>query len=220
MTSTSDTPLDVCNDSLVMVFSTPVNDVTNPSTPKEVTCSRMYNLVIGDLFSRHDWSFVNQQRQLQVDADKTPDGNYKYAYRLPSDLLAGPFAVYANGQLQFPVSDFLVQGDYVHCNYTRVDVVYRAGKDPSTWPKYFRMLATVALASRLAKPIADNSDLQTELRIEAFGDQNGEGMGGLFRDAKRLDAQTKPTKSIFQNGDPLTTARLGGYGPTRRSLLP
>lgn len=211
MTSTAFSPLDVCNDALVMVFSTPVNDVTNPKTPKEVTCSRMYDLVISGLLARHDWTFTNVQRQLQNDPDRTPDANYTYAYRLPSDLIAGPFAVFADGELQFPVADFLVQGDYVHADYARVDVVYRAGKSPDIWPEYFRTLATVALAARLAKPIADNTDLQTELRIEAFGDQNGEGTGGLFRDAKRLDSQTKPIKSIFQNGDPLTTARLGGF---------
>lgn len=210
MTSTENGILDICNDALIGIGSTPVNDVTNPTTPKEVTCSRMYSLVIGNLFTRHPWSFVNVQRQLQVDPDRPPDGNYAFAYRLPSNLLAGPFAVYADGELQQTVACFLVQGDYVHADYARVDIDYRAAPDPSIWPEYFRTLATVALMARLAKPIADNSDLQTELRIEAFGDENGEGVGGLFRDAKRLDAQTKPTKTIFQNGDPLTTARIGG----------
>lgn len=210
MTSTNLTELDVCNDALIMVESSPVGDVLNPSTPKEVTCSRMYDLTIKSLFARHPWSFVNKQRQIQIDADKTAEGGYTRAFRLPSDLVGGPFAVFADGDLQNPVSDFLIQGDYVHANYTRVDVTYRIAPTPDIWPEYFRLLGTKAVAANLAKPIASNTDLQTELRIEVYGDANGTGTGGIFGEAKKLDAQTKPIKSMFQNGNPLTTARFGG----------
>jgi len=216
MTSTNLAELDIVNDALIGIASTTVDDVTNPTTPKEVICSRMYSLVVGNLFSRHPWSFVNVQRQLAIDADKTPDFGRTSAWRLPSNLLAGPFAVYADGDLQNPVSDYDLQGDYIHADYTRVDILYRAAPTPDIWPEYFRTLATVALMARLAKPIVDNTELQTELRIEAFGDANAEGSGGLFRDAKRLDAQTKPIKSLIQNGDPLTTARLGGSNVIQR----
>ncbi len=223
MTATTLQSLDVCNDALILVESGQINSITDPSTPKEVICARMYDLTIADLMSRHDWTFVNKLRQLQVDAGKTPDFNYTYAYRLPSDLVAGPFAVYAEANFDTAASDYRVQDDYVHADYSRVDVLYRAsGADPSTWPAYFRAIATVALASRLAKPIAANVDLQEELRIEAFGNADGTGGGGILQTAKRLDAQTKPVRSLFANGDPLTTARLGGLGawPYQNYKLP
>ncbi|MBL8713239.1 MAG: hypothetical protein JNM12_10085 [Alphaproteobacteria bacterium] len=216
MTVSSDTPLSVCNDARLMVGASPVENVTSPATEQEKITSRMYRLVVEALFARHTWSFVNKQRNIAVDLDKVPDGGFKKAFRLPSDLVAGPFAVYANGDFKNPVSEFLHQGDYVHTDYEKIDVLYRCKPDPSIWPASFRLLAVTALAARLAKPVADNTELQTELRMEAFGDARGEGTGGLFAVAKQVDAQTKPMKSIFAGGDPLTNARLGGLSGMRR----
>lgn len=216
MTATSLTALEVCKDAMAMIGAGEITIVSSPVTDAEKTCARMYSLVTGMLFARYQWGFVSKQLELVEDEAKTAEQGYSVSHTLPAALLSGPFAVYAEGDLENPVSEFVRQGNYIFSDYEQVDILYNVAIDPAAWPEYFRTLVTVALAMRLAKPIADNTALQTELRIEAFGNANEGGSGGLFAVAKKLASKTRSTKSIFQNGDPLTSARLGSTGIVRR----
>lgn len=196
--------LAINNMALNLLGQSPINSIEEPTSDNEATCARIYPITVLSLLSRHPWNFANPVRQLAVNGDITPVGNYLYAYKLPSDMLSGPEAVFADGNLKRPVHDYEVADDHVHCNYTRIDVRYAKKTSPATWPAYFVELVVMALASRLAKPIADNTALTTEYRIAAFGPAEMDGEGGLFKTAKGLDAKSQPMKSLFRNGDPLT----------------
>lgn len=197
----------ICSIALNLVGENPINSITDPETDIEATCARLYPPLVASLLSRHEWNFANPVRQLAINADETPQLSYTYAHKLPSDLLAGPFAVYGNGDFRRPVTDYENADDHIHSNYQRIDVRYRRKTPVETWPEYFVDLVTTALGARLAKPVADNTSLATELRITAFGPAELDGEGGLFKAAKGIDAKSQPIRSFFRNGDPLTATR-------------
>ena len=219
MTANNLDDIALCNVAITELGAQPITtlDPAEATTNNERHCITMYPIVLNALLGKHPWNFGTKERQLNLDPDRVADFGYKFAYRLPSDLLEGPFAVFANGKLRHPVQLWKCEGDYVHANYTRVDILYRTRPSIGTWPSVFIQLFTKDLASHLAKPVCDNAELKMALREEAYGPPEMNGEGGLYAAAKRLNAQSKPMKSIFQNGDPLTTARLGGFGnPIRR----
>lgn len=199
--------LDICQMALDEIAGPTINDIDNPTNDVEATCARLYPLVRGTLLSRHDWNFANPVRQLAVNADETPLGGYTRAFKLPSDLIAGPFAVYADGNLSRPVSDYMNANDHIHADHDIVHVKYRAVPPVTSWPVYFVDLVVMALAARLAKPVADNTALGAEKTQIAFGPPSLDGNGGMFADAKRIDGISEPTKSIFRNGNPLSRTR-------------
>lgn len=200
-------PEDICTAAMDRIGGGTINSISNPVTDAEATCARLYPLTVGMLLSRHDWNFANPVVQLAVNGDETPVGGYDYAFQLPSDLVAGPFAVYAHGDKSRPVLDYENANDHIHASFNICHIKYRRFAPPAVWPLYFTDLVVAALAGRLAKPVADDSGLQQELRIEAFGTANEDGTGGLFGAAKRTDAASQPIQSIFANGDPLTSTR-------------
>ena len=199
--------LDICQMGLDEIAGPTINSIDDPTTDVEATCARLYPLVVGDLLASHDWNFASPVRQLAVNADETPVGGYDHAYRLPSDLIAGPFAVYGDGDQSRPISSYENANDHIHTNFDIVHVKYRNVPAVSTWPIYFVNLVVMALAARLAKPVADNTALGAEKNEVAFGPPNLDGNGGLFAKAKRIDAISEPTKTIFKNGNPLSRTR-------------
>jgi hypothetical protein len=196
--------LSLCNAALNIIGVKPIDSISDPVTDKEATCARLYPIVIGGLLSRFGWNHVNKVVQLAQSPDEPKIGNYTYAHKLPSAMIAGPFAVYADGNLAQPFQEYEISNDHVHSDYARVDVLHRRGGIVSTWPLYFVELAVYALAAAFAKPVADSSSMSTEMRIRAFGDAGENMEGGLFKAAKSIEAQSRPTKTFFRNGDPLT----------------
>lgn len=207
MTANAYDDIKICSAALNLIGEKPINSIDDPKTDNEATCARIYPLVVSELLSSHEWNFANPVRQLAINADQTPQFGYEYAHRLPSDLIAGPFAVYGDGNFRYTISDYENADDHIHSNYERIDVRYRKKTAVSTWPEYFVSLVVLALASRLAKPVADNTSLTQELRIQAFGPAEANGQGGFLKVAKGIDAKSQPIRSFFRNGDPLTATR-------------
>lgn len=198
----------ICSIALTRLGGGTIESVLDPVTDLEVTCANVYSIVAESLLS-HEWSWVNTEFELNRLPDVTPLKDFKYAFQLPSNMLCGPRAVYGNGS-QLNDGQWAVKGQQLYCDYTTVVVDY-AGKPPvSMWPAYFVNLVAKAVEADLAVPIRENATLKATLLEEAYGPPMMEGRGGLFGIAKRLDAKNKPTKSLFRNGDPFTSARFGG----------
>lgn len=207
MTVTGKTKEDVCNDALGIFGGGFVTSIENPTSPVESHCARMYPLVVNSIFGMYQWSCANPERQLAVNADETPISNYNYAYRMPSAALSGPFAVYDNEECRYAFHDYKLSNDHIHTDAPSVWIKYRGISDISIWPSYLYELIVIALAARLAKPVADDSNLAKDLKEEAFGPPALDGQGGKYATAKRLDAISKPPMTIYANGDPLTGTR-------------
>lgn len=206
MTVNSYSDVKICNAALRMIGSGGINSISEPTTDKEAICADIYPLARDTLLSSHEWNFNLVERTLAVDADKTPVQNYDYAHRLPSALLAGPYSVWGDGSSS-PVFDYVNAEDYIHSDYAVVKIMCRIVPPVSIWPTWFIDLFMHDLAMRFAKPVADNTELVQEYRIKAYGPAALDGQGGMFGKAKLLDAKSEPVKTLFRNGDPLTSTR-------------
>ncbi|PZQ48892.1 MAG: hypothetical protein DI551_00750 [Micavibrio aeruginosavorus] len=209
MTITTYDDLGICIAALAALGEGGIHSIEDPQTDVEAVCAVLFPLVLGTLLSMHEWNFANPVRQLAADPDVMEDdrAGYAYAHRLPANLLAGPFGVYSSPRRTDRIADYLVSGNYILSNSAVVFARYCARTDIANMPLYFIDLAVTACSARFAKPITDNTALAEEKRIEAFGPADMNGRGGMFANAVVLDARSRPMKSIFANGDPLTAAR-------------
>lgn len=200
----------ICTAALAQIGEGGINSISEPKTDIEAICAILYPLAISTLLARHGWNFATTIRQLAANLDATEElkAGYAYAYKIPSDLIAGPFAIYAERNFRRPVQDYLPAQNHIMSNAAVLHVKYRLRPDVSAMPHYFVDLLITDLSSRLAKPVADNSSLATEMRIRAYGPAEMDGAGGLFGVAKALDSCGSPMRSMFDNGDPLTATRF------------
>lgn len=204
MTVNSYDELGICNNALILIGQNLINSIADPTTDTEAICARLYKMTVATILSRHDWNFCNPVAQLAHNADVTPVNGYIYAFKLPSDLIAGPFAVYTAADINSPVQQYVHANDHIHTNEPTCYVRYRKLVPVETWPEYIIDLVATALASRLAKPVADDSEMATELRIQAYGNATENMDGGLMKIAKTIDAMSQPNKTLFHAGNPLT----------------
>lgn len=205
MTINGYSDLSICSNALTMIGADVISSF-DEETDVAATCARLWPLTRDSLLSRYNWNISAAERQLARSAEVVPLREYSYAYRLPSNMLSGPFAVYADGG-SVPTTDYAVRGDYLYSNAETVIIVYAGGADPGGWPVYLVELGTVALAARLAKPVMDSVGLRDSLAEEAFGLPGERGMGGLFAQARLLDAQARRNRNILRNGNPLSNTR-------------
>jgi hypothetical protein len=198
---------DLCSATCDLLRIPAVSSISDPTTDTEARFARQLPLLRGMLLSRHDWNFANPVVQLTNNPDVTPNAGHDHAFKLPSDLIAGPFAVYDSATSDEPVLNYINANDHIHASFDVCLVQYRRNPPLSTWPLYFTDLVVVALASRMAKAETDNDALVREYRIQAFGRADENSNGGLLGAAKNIDARSEPIKTIYQNGDPLTATR-------------
>jgi hypothetical protein len=209
MTVNSFDETEICQTALSLIGGGEIDSILDPQTDLEATCARIYKPRIETLLS-HEWNWAEKELELALDLDVVPLKDFTKAFRLPSNLLAGPGDVYGDGS-QLNDGDWRVMGAHLYCNYTTVIVDYR-GKPPVViWPSYFVNLAAHDLATAFCVPVMDDRALRDDFQLTTYGPAEMEGRGGLFQTAKRMDAKSKPTKSMFANGDPFTRARFSGY---------
>lgn len=182
------------------------------TSPLAVICSSVYETTISSLFCMHPWRFAMAKRQLAKSSEEVPLNEWKYAFVLPSSMLAGPWAVFGDGR-QMASHAFEIYGQFLYCDYDTVVIDYTKRVAESYWPAWFERLAVMAAAADLAVPVSDQVSKSENFRKIAFGNPEMQGRGGLFAECRRLDGQTQAMRSLFSNGDPLTTARFAGVTP-------
>jgi len=199
----------IANIALSRIAGGSIDSITDPVSDLEATCANIYTILVETLLA-HEWNWAFAEAELAKNPDLTPLKDYTTAFRLPADMLSGPAAVYGDGATRNDGA-WRIASDHLYCNYTTVIIDYRRKPPVSEWPSYFVNLVIKAMEADLAMPVRENATLKAALTQEAFGSPAENGRGGLFGVAKRLDAQSKPIKSIFANGNPLTSARFGGF---------
>lgn len=206
MTVTTYDNVSNCNASMIRIGGEQIDSIVEPTTDLEAQCAVLYPLLVDALLGEHDWNWARQEMQLAADLDVTPLKKWDKAFRLPADMIAGPFAVFGDGR-EIGTHAYEIFGDHLYCDFSVVIVNYRRRKPEANWPPYFTRLVVTAFASQMAIPVRENLVLSEKLDIEAFGLPQEGRRGGLMGRAMTLDAQSKPIKSIFANGDPLTSTR-------------
>lgn len=207
----SDTDITVINEALSRFGGGEIQSL-DEATDLAAICSRIYPTARDFLLCIHPWRFVMHKRQLALSAEEIPLNEWNKAYPLPADMLSGPWAVFGDGR-QLPSHEYEIYNGHVYCDYTTVLVDYTRRVPEGEWPVWFKSLVVVDGASKLAVPVADQVSKAEALRLEAYGPPQMMGRGGLFAMCRRLDGQTQTTKTLFKNGDPLTSARLAGTSP-------
>lgn len=184
-----------------------------------VTCSGLYSVTVNTLMSMYPWRFAVSKRQLVKDADITPLNEWNYAFALPSNMLAGPWAVFGDGR-ELASQLYEIYDAYLYCDYDTVIIDYTKRVDESYWPWWFIELACLVLASKYAIPVSDQVSKADLFHEKAYGPPQMMGRGGFYAECRRLNAQTQPMKSLFVTGDPLTSARFAGVSPSVEGETP
>lgn len=195
----------ICSIALSRIGGGTIDSILEPQTDLEATCANLYFLRMESLLS-YEWNWANAEAVLAKDLDVTPLKDYGNAFRLPGDLLSGPYAVEGDGS-RINTGNWRIFGAHLYADYRTVIINYRRKPVVQIWPSYFVNLAVTALSSDFSVPVRESVTMKDALYAEAFGTPQENGMGGLFKTARRLDAQSKPTRSIFRNGDQLTATR-------------
>ncbi len=173
---------------------------------------------IDALLGIYDWSFNGQTFKLDR-LDETPQNGFQFAYGLPGGKLSNvPRSVMSDplsSDTGFPLRasdrlrDFKIEADRLLCNNEQVWAVFAVRAVPSSWPGYFRLAATVAVAADLCVPVSHDADLAARLDVQAFGTPEMQGRGGLVGLAIGKDAGSARRAAPMWE-DPLTQAHLSG----------
>ncbi len=101
------------------------------------------------------------------------------------------------------------------CDTAPLYAEYTAVRTESVWPSWFRQLVVTAFAADLADH-CQRATLARELRTEAWGTPQEQGMGGLMGSAMAEDSRMAPQRQLVGGVDdgPLVAARGGFGGPS------
>lgn len=200
------TDIDVCNRMLAKIGGGTIQSFEEDSDLAAL-CARIYPGIRDSLLSLHPWNFVKNKRQLAKSAEETPVNEWQNAFVLPSNMLFGPLAVWGDNETR-PSNNYDIYKNFLYCNYETVMIDYTARPDESAWPPWFTEFVATAGAAELAVPVSDQVSKKEALDVKAFGTPGDGGRGGLFAQCRTLNAQVRPTQGLFQNGDPITSARF------------
>ncbi|MDP2206984.1 MAG: hypothetical protein Q8K65_11840 [Alphaproteobacteria bacterium] len=196
----------ICNITQSRIGGAQINSITNPQDDREATCANLFYTLLDTLLAEHDWNFALWEKSLTRDMDVEALRGFDRAFRLPGDLIAGPFDVDGDGR-SASKGDYAVLGAHLHASYKTVSILYRRRPPVTVWPPFFVSLFIAAYAGQLCIPERDNVKMADMFAEEAFGPPQMQRRGGLMAAAMKIDAQSKPTKTIFKNGDPFTGTR-------------
>ncbi|HCS22610.1 MAG TPA: hypothetical protein PLW48_03815 [Alphaproteobacteria bacterium] len=196
----------ICNITMSRIGGAQINSITDPQDDREVTCANLFFSLLDTLLAEHDWNWAMWEKTLTRDLDVDALRGFERAFRLPGDLIAGPFDVEGDGQ-QANKGDYVILGAHVHASYKSVKVLYRRRPPVNIWPPFFVSLFVAAFAGQLCIPERDSVSMADKFTEEAFGPPSLLRRGGLMGMAMKIDAQSKPTKTLFKNGDPFTATR-------------
>lgn len=205
--ATFETDVSICNLGLAKFGGGEISGLDDTDDLSTI-CANLYPATRDYLLSIHAWRFVSGKRSLAKSASVTPENEWSNAFQLPTVNFSGPWAVFADGSSR-PVHDFEIYENYIYCDYETVIIDYIKQVDEAFFPPWFVNFLATAFAAEACGPVADKVSKSEQLRTQAFGPPGANGRGGMFAQCRRLDAQLQATKSIFQNGDPLTSARNG-----------
>lgn len=195
----------ICQIALSGIAGGSIDSILEPETDLEATCANIYFILVETLLSE-EWNWTSGEAELVKDLDVTPLRQFTNAFTLPGNLLSGPSAVFGNGS-RLNDGDWCIKDNHLYCNYDTVIIEFRKKTPVNTWPPYFVNLVIKALQADLAMPVRENATLKATLLEEAYGPPIMQGRGGLFGKAKTMDAKSKPMRSLFANGDPLSRTR-------------
>ena len=163
---------------------------------KARTSDLMYPGIRDSILSMHPWRFATGKTTLNR-LVATPVNEWKYAYQLPTDLIAGPYAMFNSDQVgALPMTRFEIFEDKVYTDEEKVVVDYRYRPSEAKFPPLFQELVVYAFAAAVGQILTDNTKLATLYHEAAWGTASDNMRGGFFAVAARENAASNPAMAI------------------------
>lgn len=171
------TSLAVANEALIRIGAEPVASLSE-QTAQAVAVSAVYDSTVRQLMADHYWNFALREKplaQLSMSSTARRIVSGTYVYQLPADVLRviGPRVYDA----------FELSGDQLYTDANKVDLLYIAHVDESTWPPWFVSLVAYALANAVVISVTDSA--------ERAGVMRSDYLRALAR-ARSVDSQQTP----------------------------
>lgn len=200
------TDVDVLNAAMVLTGQPPVE---SRDDPEAVAAWAAYDSVIRRVLGTYPWTFLRCTRKLARDATPVSE-RWLYSFQVPPDISGEPRAVYDSAETRTPFAGWERHGDKILSDAPDLWLRYpRRTCGPDEWSAGAAMVIETALRGELAMAIREDTKLRAELLSMAFGTPQEGGRGGLFAQARTLDAQGEPSTTIAMGSNPLIEARTG-----------
>tara|TARA_B100000424_G_scaffold70780_2_gene52490 strand:- start:1819 stop:2412 length:594 start_codon:yes stop_codon:yes gene_type:complete len=179
----SDSPLDICSRSLILIGAEPISSFDDGST-EALVCVNLYEDLVRTSLTNTRWRFATNQQVLNRLTNE-PTGRYDQAYQLPTDsIMVHALTVNDNN------IDYQLYGDKAFANTSTADIVvadYTFRVSEIHFPSYFTIAVTFSLAVVLATSIARDASLAQLMTVRA---------DGAMAKARSLDSQQQTTRVL------------------------
>lgn len=199
------TDVSLASQALLLLGENEIESFDADENPQAATAGTLYNSLVNGWLSSYPWTFCKTKIKLARDT-AAPISTWAYAFQLPADRLNGGWAVYnTDGLNARPISNFDIQGQKLLANDTDIWIDYTYRAPEAYWPPYFVIFAINALAAALALPATQDKSLADRYDVLAFGSPSDNRKGGLYGEATKTDALSRPNDVIYDS--PLIDAR-------------
>jgi hypothetical protein len=190
------TDIDIFNRALNKVGSDAIASF-NEGGDKANTGSRQYNDTLNLLLSMCDWRFATKKRQLSR-LLAAPLTYWQYAYQLPTDMIAGPDAVFNSAQVgaRPMATGYEIFERTLMTNEEYIYIDYRYRPSEANFPVWFESLLVMALAGAAAMGVTTNEEIAREWNERAFGTPDKNMRGGMFATCAQINRQGAGPKII------------------------
>ena len=203
--SITTTDVSLVNRGLIRLGLQPIAGFAEESD-KANTSETMYPGIRDSIIAMHPWRFATGKGTLNR-LVATPVNEWKYAYQLPTNLIAGPYSVFNSSKTgALPLTSFEIFEDKVYTDEEKIVVDYRFRPSESKFPPLFQELVVYAFAAAVGVILTDNKKLAALYHQAAWGTPSDNMRGGFFAVAARENAASNPAMAI--EDDSLVVARF------------
>lgn len=185
----------VCSRALIRVGMPTITSLSGADTSDRAkTCITLYEPLKTGILAMHPWRFT--MRKVQLAQTTAPTNEWRYAYQLPSENIAGPHAVFnstAVGARPLISESFEIFGRKLYTDESVIVIDYQENVAEADWPPWFTSLVEYAMAAALAPVLTNREDLTTEYHARAWGTPSDNFRGGWFAVASSLNGQFNPS---------------------------
>jgi len=194
--ASGDTKLSICSDALIMLGASPLSSFSEGTDAAQI-CDRLYDDLKESLVASYPWSWSFTKVQL-ARLTETPANEWKYAYSLPGNAIAGIRALFNSASVGTQPLQYgwEIVGDQVYTNEETVYVDYQFTPNESALPSYFVQLLKYAMAAEIAETVTDQLTKAEYFERKAYGTPQENRRGGYFRVAANIDGANNSVEAF------------------------
>ena len=177
-----------------------VNGAFDPEDDLQARCAAIYPQVRAKMLVAYPWSWLSERRRLvkvPLQPGETMDTfPFRNRWAMPNPASPSIRGLYdepaslRNGSFYQPpprITGWTVQGPYIYTDFDPAWCHYQGDTAEEAWPQLFENAMTTQLMARLSMSLKE--DLPTTRYFQQLAKED-------LRDAKRVDAQSKPNPKI------------------------